>query len=85
MEQLSINLKSKVKQRVLQMGASLLSEGYRFVINFGLPGSHYIKMKHSRNGNIITIIGRYENGEITVKRNGRVRHQEIVSNNNDRE
>lgn len=78
MEQLSINLKTKVKQRVLQMGASLLSEGYRFVINFGLPGSHYIKMKHSRNGNIITITGRYENGEITVKRNGRLRHTEFV-------
>lgn len=78
MGQLSINLKSKVKQRVLQMGASLLSEGYRFVINFGLPGSHYIKMKHARNGNIITITGRYETGEITVKRNGRLRHTELV-------
>lgn len=78
MEQLTTNLKSKVKQRVLQMGASLLSEGYRFVINFGLPGSHYLKMKHSRNGNIITIIGRYETGEITVKRNGRLRHTEYV-------
>lgn len=78
MEQLSINLKLMVKQRVLQMGASLLSEGYRFVINFGLPGSKYIKMKHSRNGNIITIIGSYENGEITVKRNGRLRHTEFV-------
>ena len=78
MEQLSINLKTKVKQRVLQMGASLLSEGYHYVINFGLPGSHYIKMKHSRNSNIITIIGRYETGEITVKRNGHLRHTEFI-------
>ena len=35
-------------------------------------------MKHARNGNINTITGRYENGEITVKRNGRMRHTEIV-------
>ena len=60
------------------MAGSFLTEGYIFRTNGVLPGSHYVKMKHHKNGNIITIVGNFTTGQITIKRNGRVRHTETV-------
>lgn len=70
--------KPQVTKRVCYMAGSFLTEGYVFRTNAVLPGSHYVKMKHTKNGNIITIVGNFTTGQITIKRNGRVRHTETV-------
>lgn len=70
--------KPQVTKRVCYMACSFIFEGYVFRTNSVLPGSHYVKMKHTKNGNIITIVGNFTTGQITIKRNGRVRHTETV-------
>lgn len=60
------------------MGASLVSEGYRYRVNVQLPGSRVISMKHYRNGNVISILGNFKTGLIRVLRNGRERHRETI-------
>lgn len=67
-----------VRKRAAEMAASLLSEGYRVRFKIMLQVSCFIKLRHGKNGNVITIVGNYQKGEIKLFRNGKLRHTEIV-------
>lgn len=67
-----------VLKRVADIGRSLLTEGYRYVVNVQLPGSKFVKMRHKSNGNEISIIGNFSSGWIRTVKNGKVVNQENV-------
>ena len=72
-------LSNLIQKRVGDMARSLLTEDYRIMTKVKLPTSYFVKLRHKSNGNLITIIGSYQNGVIKLMRNGRERHREQVS------
>lgn len=70
--------KQKINKRVSEMGHSLLDEGYRIRINTKLPTCYFIKLKHKKNSNEITIVGNYEKSLIKLFRSGKLKHEEYI-------
>lgn len=65
--------------RVVEIGNSLISDGYLVRCKLILPDGYYTKYKHRKNGNIITVIANYKNRKITLKRNGKISKEEHLT------
>lgn len=73
-----MNNKQKVFERVSHMAHSLFEDGYIVRININISTCCFIKLKHRKNGSVITIVGNYDSSIIKLTRDGRIRHIEQV-------
>ena len=73
--------KRLVLKRVADIGHSLITEGYHYVVNVDISTAKYVKMRHKKNGNVITLIGNYSSGWIRTIKNGKtVKRENVVTN-----
>ena len=68
--------KEIIQKRVAEMSRSLLDEGYHVIFKSTLPGSIFHKLRHRKNGHVITIVGTYSLSRVRLFRDGRLRHTE---------
>lgn len=73
-----MNNKKKVFERVRDMAHSLFEDGYMIRININISTCCFIKLKHRKNSNVITIVGSYDKSVIRLFRNGKLRHEELI-------
>lgn len=72
--------KRLVLKRVAEIGRSLITEGYHYVVNVNISTAIYVKMRHQKNGNFITLIGNYSTGWIRTIKNGKtVKLENVVA------